>query len=49
MRCIGDDYTIQNPSPLTNAATLYNSNYYVMNSDFRVYICIENGSDGKRS
>ena len=42
-----DDYTIQNPSPLTNAATLYNSNYYVMNSDFRVYICIENGSDGK--
>jgi len=41
-----DDYSIQNPSPLTNSATLYNSNYYVMNSDFRVYICIENGSDG---
>ena len=26
-----DDYSIQNPSPLTNAATLYNSNYYVIN------------------
>ena len=41
-----DDYSIQNPSPQTNASRLYDANYYVMNSDFRVYICIENGSDG---
>jgi len=41
-----DDYSILNPSPQTNASRLYDANYYVMNSDFRVYICIENGSDG---
>jgi hypothetical protein len=39
-----DDYSILNPSPLTNASRLYDANYYVMNSDYRVYICIENGS-----
>jgi len=41
-----DDYSIVNPSPLTNAARLYDANYYVMNENFRVYICIENGSSG---
>ena len=41
-----DDYSIASPSPLTNAARLYDANYYVINSDFRVYICIENGSSG---
>ena len=41
-----DDYSVVNPSPLTNASRLYDANYYVMNSDYRVYICIENGSDG---
>jgi hypothetical protein len=41
-----DDYSILNPSPLTNASRLYDANYYVMNSDYRVYICIENGSNG---
>lgn len=41
-----DDYSIVNPSPLTNSARLYAANYYVMNSDYRVYICIENGSNG---
>lgn len=41
-----DDYSIVNPSPLTNSSRLYDANYYVMNSDYRVYICIENGSDG---
>jgi len=38
------DYSVTNPSPQTNSARLYDANYYVMNSDFRVYICIENGS-----
>jgi hypothetical protein len=41
-----DDYSILNPSPLTNASRLYDANYYVMNSDYRVYICIDNGSTG---
>lgn len=41
-----DDYSILNPSPLTNAFRLYDANYYVMNEDYRVYICIDNGSSG---
>jgi len=41
-----DDYSVQNRAPITNAARLYDANYYVMNEDYRVYICIENGSDG---
>ena len=41
-----DDYSIVNPSPITNASRLYDANYYVINSDYRVYICIENGSSG---
>lgn len=41
-----DDYSILNPSPLTNSSRLYGANYYVMNSEYRVYICIENGSSG---
>jgi hypothetical protein len=40
------DYGILNPTPLTKAARLYDANYYVMNSDYRVYICIDNGSSG---
>ena len=38
------DYGLDNPSPQTNSARLYDANYYVINSDFRVYICIDNGS-----
>jgi len=41
-----DDYSIDNPSPLTQANRLYDANYYVLNSDFKVYICINNGSTG---
>jgi hypothetical protein len=41
-----NDYSILNPSSLTNSSRLYDANYYVMNSDYRVYICIENGSSG---
>ena len=40
------DYDINNPAPITNASRLYDANYYVMNEDYRVYICIENGSSG---
>ena len=41
-----DDYSVENPSPLTQANRLYDANYYVLNSDFKVYICIDNGSTG---
>ena len=41
-----DDYSVENPSPLTQANRLYDANYYVLNSDFKVYICIDNGSSG---
>lgn len=40
------DYSITNQSPLTQSARLYDANYYVMNSDYKVYICIDNGSSG---
>ena len=41
-----DDYSATNQSPLTQANRLYDANYYVLNSDFKVYICIDNGSSG---
>lgn len=40
------DYSLSNPSPVTQSARLYDANYYVMNRDYRVYICIDNGSSG---
>jgi hypothetical protein len=41
------DYSISNPAPNSNLSRLYDSNYYVINSDYRVYICIDNGSSGQ--
>ena len=40
------DYSSSNLSPITKSSRLYNANYYVMNSEFKVYICIDNGSSG---
>lgn len=40
------DYSISNPSPTTGAMRLYDANYYVLNSEYKVYICIDNGSSG---
>ena len=40
------DYSYSNPTPNSGTSRLYDSNYYVINSDFRVYICIDNGSSG---
>ena len=40
------DYSLTNPSPITNSSRLYDANYYVMNSEFKVYVCIDNGSSG---
>ena len=42
-----DDYSISNPAPNSNSSRLYDTNYYVVNSDYRVYICIDNGSSGE--
>ena len=39
-----DDYSSLNQSPIMKASRLYDANYYVMNSDYKVYICIDNGS-----
>jgi len=41
-----NDYSISNPTPNSNSSRLYDSNYYVINSDYRDYICIDNGSSG---
>jgi hypothetical protein len=39
------DISRSNLSKPSNSTSLYSSNYYVMNSDYRVYICLQNGSD----
>ena len=48
------DYSILNPPKHAQGTSLYSSNYFVLNSDFRVYICLKNGTspeqpDGKPS
>ena len=40
------DYSIANPSPITSSSRLYDASYYVMNKNFDVYVCIDNGSSG---
>ena len=40
------DYSLKNLSPTTKSARLYDANYYVMNSEFKVYSVIDNGSSG---
>ncbi len=41
-----DDYSVYNVSPNSGSTRLYDTNYYVLNSDFRVYVCLSNGSSG---
>lgn len=41
-----NDYSATSPSPVTQASRLYDANYYVVNSEYKVYICIDNGSSG---
>jgi len=38
------DYSINKVSPQSSSTSLYSTNFYVMNSDFRVYECIYNGA-----
>ena len=40
------DYSINNLSGVSRRSRLYDSNYYVMNSEYKVYICLDNGSSG---
>jgi hypothetical protein len=40
------DYSITNLSPITRSARLYDANYYVMNKNYDVYICVDNGATG---
>ena len=39
------DYSRSNTAPVSGSTNLYTSNFYVLNSDFRVYICLQNGTD----
>jgi len=38
------DYRQGNESPVSKTVRLYDSNYYIITSEFKVYICIDNGS-----
>jgi hypothetical protein len=40
-----NNYNIDNPAPQTDAKTLYESRFYVINSEYKVYICLNNGSN----
>jgi len=40
------DYSVSSPSPITQSSRLYDARYYVMNENFNVYVCIDNGSSG---
>ena len=40
------DYSESNLSPNGKTARLYDTDFYVINKDFNVYICITNGSSG---
>ena len=39
------DYSRSNTASVSGATSLYSSSYYVLNSDYRVYICLQNGTD----
>ena len=40
-----NDIRAENPSKPSNAISLYDAKYFVINSDYRVYICLQNGTD----
>ena len=41
-----NNYTQENISPQTKSTSLYPSNYFILTSEFKVYVCINNGSSG---
>ena len=38
-----NDIQAESPSKPSNAISLYDANYFVVNKDYRVYICLQNG------
>ena len=40
-----NNYTRSNLSPQTSSTNLYDAKYYIVNSQFKVYLCINNGQD----
>ena len=38
------DISVTNTSQPSNAVDLYSANYYILNSDYRVYVCLQNGT-----
>ena len=38
------DYSTSNTAKVSGSTTLYGAFFYVMNSDYRVYICLQNGT-----
>ena len=39
------DYSRSNTAKVSGATNLYSASYFVLNSDYRVYICLQNGTD----
>jgi hypothetical protein len=39
------DYSRSNTAKVSGATNLYSATYYIINSDYRVYICLQNGTD----
>ena len=39
------DYSRTNTAKVSGATNLYSATYFVLNSDYRVYICLQNGTD----
>jgi hypothetical protein len=38
------DYSRSNIAPVSGSTSLYSSSYYVLNRDYRVYVCLQNGT-----
>tara|TARA_X000001382_G_scaffold130863_1_gene127419 strand:- start:821 stop:2374 length:1554 start_codon:yes stop_codon:yes gene_type:complete len=43
------DYSRSNTAKISGATNLYSASYFVLNSDFRVYVCLQNGTDPNNS
>ena len=39
------DYSRSNTAPVSGATNLYSATYYIVNQDYRVYICLQNGTN----
>ena len=38
------DYSRTNTAKVSGASNLYSTPFYVLNTDYRVYICLQNGT-----